>query len=50
MSGTGSDRYLFGNLESSARNQEKVREVDFGYEQPEGVIMTTLDFAVVVRR
>ena len=46
MSGTGSDRYLFGNLESSARNQEKVREVDFGYEQPEGVVMTTLDFAV----
>src|SRR6202162_2951874 len=46
MSATGTDRYLFGNLESSAKNQEKVREVNFGYEQPEGVIMTSLDFAV----
>ena len=34
MSGTGSDRYFFGALESSAKNQEKVREVNFGYEQP----------------
>src|ERR1700722_17634936 len=46
MSATGTDRYLFGNLESSAKNQEKVREVNFGHEQPEGVVMTTLDFAV----
>jgi len=46
MSGTQTDRYLFGTLESSARNQEKVREVNFGYEQPEGVVMTSLDFAV----
>jgi NADH-quinone oxidoreductase subunit B len=34
------------NLESSGKNQEKVREVNFGYEQPEGVVMTSLDFAV----
>ncbi len=40
------DRYLFGNLESSADNREKVREVNYGYEQPEGVFLTTLDFAV----
>jgi len=46
MSATGKDRYVFGNLESSGKNQEKVREVDFGYEQPEGVVMTSLDFAV----
>src|ERR1700689_3674853 len=46
MSGTGSDKYLFGNLESSAKNQEKVRKVIFFYEQPEGVVMTSLDFAV----
>ena len=46
MSTPASDRYLFGNLESSAKNQEKVREVNFGYEQPEGVVMTSLDFAV----
>ena len=46
MSATGNDRYLFGALESSGKNQEKVREVNFGYEQPEGLIMTSLDFAV----
>jgi NADH-quinone oxidoreductase subunit B len=46
MSETSSDRYLFGNLESSGKNQDKVREVNFGYEQPEGVILTSLDFAV----
>src|ERR1700753_1704826 len=44
MSATEHDRYLFGNLESSGKNQAKVREVTFGYEQPEGVIMTSLDF------
>jgi NADH-quinone oxidoreductase subunit B len=46
MSGTGSDRYLFGSLESIGKNQDKVREVNFGYEQPEGVVLTSLDFAV----
>ena len=40
------DRYLFGNLESSALNRAKVREVNYGFEQPEGVFLTTLDFAV----
>jgi NADH-quinone oxidoreductase subunit B len=40
------DRYLFGNLESSALNRTKVREANYGYEQPEGVFLTTLDFAV----
>src|SRR3954467_14786013 len=40
------DRYLFGNLESSAINRAKVKEANYGYEQPEGVFLTTLDFAV----
>src|SRR5271155_646776 len=46
MSEPSSDRYLFGNLESSGKNQDKVSEVNFGYEQPEGLILTSLDFAV----
>jgi NADH-quinone oxidoreductase subunit B len=40
------DHYLFGNLESSAKNRTKVKEVAYGYEQPEGVFLTSLDFAV----
>ncbi len=40
------DRRLFGNLESSAKNRIKVREVNYGYDEPEGVILTSLDFAV----
>ena len=40
------DRYLFGSLESSVKNRAKVREVSYGYEQPEGVFLTSLDFAV----
>jgi NADH-quinone oxidoreductase subunit B len=40
------DHYLFGNLESSAKNRTKLKEVAYGYEQPEGVFLTSLDFAV----
>ncbi len=40
------DKYFFGALESSAKNQQKVREVSFGQEQTDGIIMTSLDFAV----
>ena len=40
------DRYLFGSLESSALNRAKLNEVSYGYEQPEGVLLTSLDFAV----
>ena len=40
------DRYLFGALDSSVKNRLKVREADYGYEQPEGVFLTSLDFAV----
>jgi NADH-quinone oxidoreductase subunit B len=40
------DRYLFGALESSAINRAKLKEVSYGFEQPEGVLLTSLDFAV----
>ena len=40
------DHYLFGNLESSAKNRTMVREVSYGYEEPEGIFLTSLDFAV----
>ena len=40
------DRRLFGALESSAQNRVKLQEVNYGYEQPEGVLLTSLDFAV----
>jgi NADH-quinone oxidoreductase subunit B len=42
----GKDQYLFGSLESSAKNRAKVREVSYGFEEPEGVFMTSMDFAV----
>ena len=40
------DHYLFGALESSAKNRVKLKEVSYGYEEPEGVFLTSLDFAV----
>jgi NADH-quinone oxidoreductase subunit B len=40
------DRYLFGALESSGKNRMKLQEVNYGYEQPEGVLLTSLDYAV----
>jgi NADH-quinone oxidoreductase subunit B len=40
------DRYLFGALDSRALNRGKLEEVNYGFEQPEGVILTTLDYAV----
>jgi len=40
------DHYLFGALESSARNRGKLQEVSYGFEAPEGVFLTSLDFAV----
>jgi NADH-quinone oxidoreductase subunit B len=43
---TEKDRYLFGALDSSAKNREKLREVTYGFEEPEGVFLTSLDFAV----
>ncbi|HET7104254.1 MAG TPA: NADH-quinone oxidoreductase subunit B family protein [Terracidiphilus sp.] len=40
------DRYLFGSLESSAKNRAKIKEANYGFEQPEGILLTSLDFAV----
>ena len=40
------DRYLFGSLESSARNRVKLQEADYGFEEPEGILLTSLDYAV----
>ncbi len=40
------DHYLFGALDSSAKNRTKLAEVNYGYEQPEGVLLTSLDYAV----
>ncbi|HUV69708.1 MAG TPA: NADH-quinone oxidoreductase subunit B family protein [Terracidiphilus sp.] len=40
------DRYLFGALESSAKNRGKLNEVNYGYEEPEGVFLTSMDYAV----
>jgi NADH-quinone oxidoreductase subunit B len=40
------DRYLFGALDSSAKNRAKLREADYSYEPPEGVLLTSVDFAI----
>jgi NADH-quinone oxidoreductase subunit B len=40
------DRYLFGALDSSVKNRNKVAEANYGYEESEGVFLTSLDFAV----
>ena len=40
------DHYWFGALESSAQNRAKLREVNYGFEQPEGILLTSLDSAV----
>ena len=40
------DRYLFGAQDSSALNRAKLREVNYGFEEHEGVLLTSLDYAV----
>jgi NADH-quinone oxidoreductase subunit B len=40
------DHYFFGALESSAQNRIKTAEVNYGVEAPEGVLLTSLDYAV----
>jgi len=37
------DHYLFGALDSSAQNRIKLQEVNYGYEQPEGIFLTSMD-------
>ena len=40
------DRYLFGALDSSAKNRVKLQEANYGFEGQEGVFLTSMDFAV----
>ena len=40
------DRYLFGTLVSNAKNQKQIYEAQYGSEQPEGIVLTTLDSAL----
>ena len=40
------DHYVFGALESSAKNRAKLQEANYDFEPPEGVLLTSLDFAV----
>ena len=40
------DRYIFGTLDSFAKNQQKLDEVNWGTEQPEGVVLASLDAAI----
>ena len=40
------DRYIFGTLDSFAKHREKLDEVNWGTEQPEGVVLASLDAAI----
>ena len=40
------DRYIFGTLDSFAKNREKLDEVNWGDEQPEGIVLASLDAAI----
>jgi NADH-quinone oxidoreductase subunit B len=40
------DRYFFGSLDSFGKNREKLSEVNWGYDQPEGVVLASLDAAI----
>jgi len=46
MSDATQDRYLFGALESSAKNREKLHEASYGSDQAEGIFLTSLDAAI----
>ena len=46
MAAAERDRYLFGSLESSAVNRAKVKEASYGYEVPESILLTSLDYTV----
>jgi NADH-quinone oxidoreductase subunit B len=43
---TPKDRYLFGSLDSFGKNQQMLHEVNWGYDQPEGIVLASLDSAV----
>jgi len=40
------DRYFFGTLDSFGKNRDKLREVNWGYDQQEGVVLASLDAAI----
>jgi len=40
------DRYFFGSLDSFGKNRDKLREVNWGYDQQEGVVLASLDAAI----
>jgi NADH-quinone oxidoreductase subunit B len=40
------DRYFFGSLDSFGKNREKLREVNWGYDEQEGVVLASLDAAI----
>ena len=40
------DRYLFGSLDSFAKNREKLQEVNWGYDQHEGIVLASMDAAI----
>jgi NADH-quinone oxidoreductase subunit B len=40
------DRYFFGTLDSFGKNRAKLDEVDWGSEQPEGIVLASLDAAI----
>ena len=40
------DRYIFGTLDSFGKNRDKIDEVNWGDQQPEGVVLASLDAAI----
>jgi NADH-quinone oxidoreductase subunit B len=46
LPGHSSDRYFFGALDSTASNRQKLDEVSWGYDQPEGIVLASLDAAI----
>jgi NADH-quinone oxidoreductase subunit B len=46
QSNRSSDRYFFGALDSFGQNQMKLDEVNWGDDQPEGIVLASLDAAI----
>jgi NADH-quinone oxidoreductase subunit B len=40
------DRYFFGALDSFGKNRDKLNEVSWGYDQPEGIVLASMDAAL----
>jgi NADH-quinone oxidoreductase subunit B len=40
------DRYMFGTLDSFGKNRDKLNEVSWGYDQPDGVVLASMDAAI----